>query len=191
MRRFLLCLAVVALAATGCGGSSQNSDPSVVSSAAPNLQAFLKLPVATPSACPSNVSGSTDGRTSVWAGRVDMSVFLSLSATTGQVLKLGDTLRSSPLVQTVYFESKKQAYEEFQRLYTCWASVPRSQTPASYRVDLKPAVSITARDALVSRIARLRDVDTVSCNPVIPCTSSLPSAAPSVTATTGASGTMR
>ncbi|HEX3825437.1 MAG TPA: permease-like cell division protein FtsX [Mycobacteriales bacterium] len=200
MRRLLLSLVVVALAAAGCSGSSGSDSPaSVVGSAAPNLQAFLRLPVATPSACPSNVSGSTDGRTSVWAGRVDMSVFVSLSATTGQVLKLGATLKSSPLVQTVYFESKKQAYEEFQRLYTCWASVPSSQTPASYRVDLKPAVSITARDALVTRIARMADVDTVSCNPVIPCTSSLPSAKPSVTssanssaaATSGAASTMR
>jgi FtsX extracellular domain len=91
-------------------------------------------------------------------------------------------------VQSVYFESKRAAYMEFQRLYTCWASVPRSQTPASYRVDLKPSVSITQRNALVSSLARMPDVDTVSCNPIIPCTSSLPAATPTATP---AAGTMR
>jgi hypothetical protein len=178
MRRVLVCLAVVAVAVTGCGGGSSATDPnpSVVSTAAPNLEAFLRLPVATPSACPSNVSGSTDGRTSVWAGRVDLSVFVSLSASTRQTLKLGNLLRADSRVRAVYYESKKQAYEEFQRLYTCWTSVPRSQTPASYRVDLLATVSITERNVLVAHLARMSDVDTVSCNPIIPCTSSLPPA---------------
>jgi hypothetical protein len=189
VRRLLISLALVAITVSGCGSSGANPNPSVVSSAAPNFSAFLRLPLATPSACPSNVSGSTDGRTSVWAGRVDLSVFVSLATSTGQTLKLGDLLRSNPLVQSVYFESQRQAYEEFQRLYTCWASVPRSQTPASYRVDLQPSVSITQRDALVSRLARMPDVDTVSCNPIIPCTSSLPSESPS--ASPAAAGTMR
>jgi hypothetical protein len=193
MRRVFLCLAAMAVLASGCGGSSSNPNPSVVASAAPNLSAFLRLPVATPSACPSNVSGSTDGRTSVWAGRVDLSVFVSQSATTGQTLKLGDLLRSNSLVADVYFESKKQAYEEFQRLYTCWTSVPRSATPASYRVDLQPTVSITQRNQLVSQLARMPDVDTVSCNPVIPCTSSLPSTSPTAAtpSASGAAATMR
>jgi FtsX extracellular domain len=189
VRRLLLSFALVAIALSGCGSSSRSdSNPSVVSSAAPNFGAFLQLPLATPSVCPSNVSGSTDGRTSVWAGRVDLSVFVKLAATASQTRKLHDLLHSNPLVQSVYFESKKQAYAEFQRLYTCWASVPRSQTPASYRVDLQPSVSITQRNALVSQLARMPDVDTVSCNPIIPCTSSLPSATPTVTP---AAGTMR
>jgi hypothetical protein len=172
----------VALAASSCGGSGSSAGPSVATSTAPNFSAFLKLPVATPSVCPSNVSGSTDGRTSVWAGQVDLSVFVKLSASLAQTLKLGGQLRSNPEVQTVYYESKQQAYKEFQRLYTCWAAVPRSQAPASYRVDLLPTVSITVRNALVSKLARLPDVDTVSCNPIIPCTSSLPSVTPSASA---------
>jgi hypothetical protein len=78
-------------------------------------------------------------------------------------------------VRTIYFESRKQAYEEFQRLYTCWASVPRSQTPASYRVDLRSTVSLVDRNALVSHFWRMPDVDSVSCNPLVPCTSEQPS----------------
>jgi hypothetical protein len=174
MRRVFLCLAAMAVLASGCGGSSSNPNPSVVASAAPNLSAFLRLPVATPSACPSNVSGSTDGRTSVWAGRVDLSVFVSQSATTGQTLKLGDLLRSNSLVADVYFESKKQAYEEFQRLYTCWTSVPQSQTPPSYRVVLTPIATLLERNVLVQRLVNLPDVDSVSCEPTVPCTNILP-----------------
>lgn len=177
----MLGLMVVAVAATGCGGGSSGkaANPSIVSAPAPNLAAFLKLPVATPSACPSNVSGSTVGRTSVWAGRVDLSVYVSLSASPGQTLMLGNLLRADPRVQTVFYESKKQAYEEFQRLYTCWTTVARSQTPASYRVDLMPTVSIAARNDLVAQLARRSDVDSVACNPIIPCTSALPATSPS------------
>jgi hypothetical protein len=174
-----LLAAVAAIALAGCGGgSSAGKDLDAVSSPAPNFQAFLRLPVATPSACPSNVNGTSDGRTSVWAGRVDLSVFMSPSATTTQTLAIGNTLRTDSRVQSqsVYFETRQQAYEEFQRLYTCWAGVPRSQTPASYRVDLKSTVSITARNALVFTVSRLPGVDYVACNPLIPCTSSLPSA---------------
>jgi hypothetical protein len=183
MRRALLCLiaTTIAVTVTGCGGGSSASDPnpSVVGSAAPNFNAFLRLPVATPSVCPSNVSGSTDGRTSVWAGRVDMSVFMSPTASTSATLAIGNTLRGDSRVQTIYYESKKQAYEEFARLYTCWAAVPRSQTPASYRVDLKSTVSLAERNDLVTTISRLPDVDTVACNPVVPCITELPSPTPS------------
>jgi hypothetical protein len=59
--------------------------------------------------------------------------------------------------------------------------VPQSQTPASYRVDLKTTVSLTERNDLVTTISRLPDVDTVACNPVVPCITELPSATPSPT----------
>jgi hypothetical protein len=186
MRRLLLPLALAAALSAGCSGGGSTATghkPSVVTTSAPDFAAFLRLPVATPSSCPSNVSGTTDGRTSVWAGRVDLSVFVSPSATGRQTAELGRLLRADPRVRTVYFESRKQAYEEFQRLYTCWAGVSRSQTPASYRVDLKPTVSIADRNSLVSTISRLPDVDYVACNPLIPCTSSLPTPTPTTTTT--------
>jgi FtsX extracellular domain len=168
-------LVALALFAAGCGGSGSADGPrSVVQSPAPNFQAFLRLPVATPSACPPSQNGTTIGRTSVWSGQVDLSVYVATSTTPREAKQVGATLRADPRVRTVYYETPKQAYEEFQRLYTCWAGVARSQIPSSYRVDLNTTVTIAERDALVSTVARLPHVDYVACNPVIPCTSSLP-----------------
>jgi hypothetical protein len=172
MRRYLLALTTCVALAAGCGGSS--APPTTGTNAdvetPPDLAQFLQLPVATPSACPSNVSGSTDGRSSPWVGHVDLSVFISNSATADEVTQLGRTLRTNPLVHKVYFESKHEAYEEFQRLYTCWTSVPESQTPASYRVVLTPLATFLDRNNLVQRLVNLRAVDSVSCNPTVPCT---------------------
>jgi hypothetical protein len=167
-------LAFLALAA-GCGGSSgAATDPLPSTSdagAPPDLAQFLQLPPATPSACPSTVSGSTDGRSSPWVGQVDLSVFIATSASPATATKLGVGLRAEPLVARVYFESRRQAFEEFQRLYTCWASVPRSQTPASYRVILVPTATLLQRNALVARLVNQPGVDSVVCAPAIPCTS--------------------
>jgi hypothetical protein len=142
----------------------------------PNLAAFLRLPVATPSACPSNVNGSTVGRRSPWSGHVDVSVFVAPSATNSEVAALRTQLHRDPLVSRVYFESRREAYREFQRLYTCWAAVPSSQAPASYRLILTPATTIGQRNDFVERIARLPEVDTVSCDPTVPCVSAVRSA---------------
>jgi FtsX extracellular domain len=175
-RRRLAALAFLALALTaGCGGSSGSSAaplPSVSDAGAPpDLERFLQLPPATPSACPSTVSGSTDGRSSPWVGHVDLSVFIATSASAAETAGLGARLRAEPLVDRVYFESQRQAYEEFQRLYTCWASVPRSQTPASYRVVLVPSATVSERNTLVARLVNLPAVDSVVCAPAVPCTS--------------------
>ena len=74
----------------------------------------------------------------------------------------------------VYFESQREAYEEFQRLYTCWTAVPKSQTPASYRVVLTPTATLLQRNNLVQRLVDLPSVDSVSCEPTVPCTNILP-----------------
>jgi hypothetical protein len=180
MHRLRLISAGVALLVTGCGGASSGpTTPSLLQRPTPDLRAFLKLPVATPSACPSQANGTTVGRQSPWVGTVDVSVFLHAGATTHQILKTGNDLRSDPLVQTVYFESAKQAYQEFQRLYTCSAGVARSQTPPSYRLELVPTATLAARDLLVRRLARQPAVDTVSCDPTVPCVNVLPSRSPS------------
>jgi hypothetical protein len=173
-RRLLLSLGACAVLVSGCGASG-SSTVSIYPSTAPdetppNLGLFLQLPVATPSACPSTVSGTTDGRASPWVGHVDVSVFVAGAATVAQRNQLGATIRANPLVRTVYFESKQQAYAEFARLYTCWTSVPRSQVPASYRVVLSETATLAERNALVQQLVNLRTVGSVSCNPTVPCT---------------------
>src|SRR5207302_3359587 len=124
---------------------------------APDLAAFLRLPVATPTACGEKVSGATAGRRSPWVGNVDVSLFLEPSIPAAQVTSLGGELRAMPEVRTVYFESADQAYAEFQRLYTCSADVPRSSVPASYRLVLN-AVTRPQRDDLVARLRGLPGV---------------------------------
>jgi cell division protein FtsX len=151
-------------AATACGGGSPAAKRQT-----PDLAAFLRLPVATPTACGNKVSGATAGRRSPWVGNVDISVFVEPSASPGQVSSLGDQLRAMTGVRTVYFESADQAFQEFQRLYTCSADVPRSAVPASYRLVLASGVKRQQRDDLVTRVRGLTAVSSVSCDPSSPC----------------------
>src|SRR6478672_10274400 len=67
-------LALLGALGTACGGSSS---PPTTTKTPPDLAAFLRLPVATPSSCPSGVSGSTAGRRSPWVGHVAVSVFVA------------------------------------------------------------------------------------------------------------------
>lgn len=174
MRRHLLTLTACLVLAAACGSASSpatsGSSAGVASETPPDLAQFLQLPAATPSACPSNVSGSTDGRSSPWVGHIDLSVFVATSATSREATQLGKLLRANALVHKVYFESQRQAYKEFQRLYTCWAAVPASQTPASYRIVLTPIATFLERNALVQRLVNLPAVDSVVCEPTVPCT---------------------
>src|SRR5581483_4432580 len=66
--------------ASGC--SSGRPAPAAASDVHghPDLAAFLRLPVASPSACPPNVNGATAGRRSPWVGTVDVSVFVQSDA---------------------------------------------------------------------------------------------------------------
>ena len=151
-----------ALVTAGCGHSATTKRH------VPDLAAFLRLPVATPSACAGAVSGSTAGRRSPWVGAVDVSVYLEPSATPADITSLGTQLRAMTEVRTVYFESAAEAYAEFQRLYTCSADVSPSAVPASYRLVLR-TVTRPARDALVAKIRGLPTVASVSCDPSSPC----------------------
>lgn len=150
---------------TACGGSSS---PTTALRTAPDLPAFLRLPIATPSACPPSVNGTTVGRRSPWAGHVDISVFVNRRATKARVRGLRAELAGEPEVRAVYFESQAEAYAEFRRLYTCSTSVKAGQLPASYRLLLH-AVTQPTRDDLVRRIYTLPGVTTVSCDPSNPC----------------------
>lgn len=165
MRR-LLPVVVLAGVVTACSAAS-NPRPAVRTP--PDLAAFLALPVATPVSCPPSVSGSTSGRRSPWVGHVDISVFVSDASSAVSVQALRASLASLPHVRRVYFESKKDAYAEYQRLYTCSGQVSPAQLPASYRLVLGP-VSRTQRDDVVRGIARLPGVEGVSCDPSSPCT---------------------
>ena len=150
---------------TACSGGSH---PAPTSRTPPNLAAFLRLPVATPSACPASVNGTTNGRRSPWVGHVDISVYVSGTATPAQVRALGTSLAREPGVAHVYRETKSQAYAEFQRLYTCSDAVPRSAVPASYRLVVGQ-ITQTQRDDLVRRIYGFPGVESVSCDPSNPC----------------------
>jgi hypothetical protein len=168
---------LLGLVVTGCAHSGSPSKSAFGVRTAPDIQAFLRLPVATPSACPQNVNGTASGRHSPWVGHVDFSVFLTVGAPPKTVLRIQRLMSRAPIVETIYYESQAQAYAEFQRLYTCWAQVPRSQTPASFRVFLHPTATIGQRDSLVARVLRQPGVDTVSCDPSLPCTDLVRSAA--------------
>jgi hypothetical protein len=164
--RRCLVLALVATAAAGCGGSS--AGPTSTTKTPPNLAAFLHLPIASPSSCPSSESGSTSGRRSPWVGHVDVSVFVADNVDRATGRALHGALVAAPHVGHVYSETKREAYAEFQRLYTCSAAVPRSSAPASYRLVLDQ-VTVAQRDALVRQIYRLPGVGSVSCDPSSPC----------------------
>jgi cell division protein FtsX len=161
-------LAGAALVAA-CGGGSSGA----TKRHPPDLAAFLRLPVATPTACAGAVSGSTAGRRSPWVGTVDVSVFLSPSLPRPRIAAIRAEIAALPSVHTVYFESAADAYAEFQRLYTCSADVPRSAVPASYRLVLDP-VARPARDALVAKLEALPGVASVACDPSSPCTAIRP-----------------
>ncbi|MGN6474967.1 MAG: permease-like cell division protein FtsX [Mycobacteriales bacterium] len=172
-------LALLTAAVAGCGHTGATPSSRAGVRTMPDIAAFLRQPVATPSVCPTGQSGSASGRRSPWAGHIDFSVFLTVGAPAATVPRISRLMTHSPRVQTIYYEGPAQAYAEFQRLYTCWAQVPRSQTPASYRVILKPTVTIAERNTLVARLLRQPGVDTVSCDPSLPCTSVVQSAATS------------
>ncbi|HVT65521.1 MAG TPA: permease-like cell division protein FtsX [Mycobacteriales bacterium] len=173
LRRKAVIMLLLGVGLAGCGGGGSSPQPGARS--LPDIDGFLSEPVATPSTCTSQNATTFEQRKSPWVGHIDVSVFLSGRATSAATL--GQVLRRSPIVKTTYFESSREAYAEFQRLYTCWAAVPRSQTPASFRVILKPTATIAQRDSLVARIVRHAGVDSVSCDPALPCTEVVQSAA--------------
>lgn len=161
--------AVVALGLclAGCGGGSAPKAPPGVRTP-PSIAALLRQPIATPSICPSEAAQST-GLRSPWSGHVDISVYLKPSARTSTVTRLARELNRTTIVQRVYYESRAEAFAEFQRLYTCWGQVPRSQVPASYRIVLIPTATISQRNTLVAQMLHQPGVDSASCDPTLPC----------------------
>lgn len=163
--------AALSAALAGCGGGG--SPPTPRPATAPDLDAFLRLPVATPASCPPDVNGTTSGRRSPWVGHVDVSVFLD-DVDPHRTQRIGAALDRIPQVRRVYYESAEEAYAEFQRLYTCSEQVPATSVPASYRLVLY-AVTRSERDDLVRRVYDLAGVASVSCDPSSPCVDLRPS----------------
>lgn len=174
--------AVAALTAAGCSSSGGTPNPLSAVHGTPNIRALLAQPVATPSVCPSTQNGTTSGRASPWVGTVDVSVYLKLTDRGSAVAALGARLRREPLVAKVYFESKREAYAEFARLYTCSAQVKPGQLPASYRVVLRSGATVGQRNALVARLQQDPAVRIVACDPSAPCVGVVRSVDPSITA---------
>jgi hypothetical protein len=176
----------VALAATACGGHAPAAQPVTDSlHDHPDLAAFLRLPVASPSSCPPTQNGTTAGRRSPWVGTVDVSVFLPARATPAALRKLRATVAALPHVRTVFVETRAEAYAEFQRLYTCSKGVPATAVPPSLRLVLDDLIDLQTRDALVARLLRLPGVATVSCDPASPCVDVVRSATPTPAVTSG------
>lgn len=169
MRRwgFATALAVVAVTGTagGCGSSAPPLPDNHAVHGHPDLDGFLAQPVATPSSCPPDVNGTTAGRRSPWVGTVDVSVFVKPGVSLPQ---LHDRVAALPDVAAVFEETEAQAYAEFQRLYTCSASVPASAVHASLRLVLA-TLDLAKRDQLVKQLLATPGVETVSCDPSAPC----------------------
>jgi cell division transport system permease protein len=81
-----------------------------------------------------------------WTGKVEVSIFLCddrtcPAITTQQRDKLREDLEAQPVVAEVFFESKREAYERFTRLFadqpTLIEAIDVSTLPASFRVKLE------------------------------------------------------
>jgi hypothetical protein len=163
--RRIVAVPALLLAAAGCSSSDPPAPASNAVHGHPDLAAFLRSPIATPSTCPPDVNGTTAGRRSPWVGTVDVSVFLKPEAS---LPRLHAQVAALPDVAAVYDETSAQAYAEFQRLYTCSAGVPASAVHASLRLVLT-SLDLAQRDTLVKKLLRLPGVETVSCDPSAPC----------------------
>lgn len=81
-----------------------------------------------------------------WTGKVEVSIFLCddrtcPAITTQQRDKLREDLEAQPVVAEVFFESKREAFERFTRLFadqpTLIEAIDVSTLPASFRVKLE------------------------------------------------------
>jgi hypothetical protein len=175
---------LLVLAVAGCGGST-GPVPTVAATSTPppgvilpaldgdgvkKLHRLLALPVATPAVCHS-ADGTSDGQPSPWDATVDFSVYLRPGASAAAIGAVGRFLRGRPEVASAYFESARQGYAEFTRLYTCSAALSAKRTPPAYRVSLRGGTTFGQRDALIARVLRLPAVERfgVACTPELAC----------------------
>ncbi len=78
--------------------------------------------------------------TGEWASKVEVSVFLRDDASQGEIDALGDKIHAIPEVDQVYFETKQEAWDNFQELFrdspALVENVDPQALPESYRVKL-------------------------------------------------------
>jgi cell division transport system permease protein len=75
-----------------------------------------------------------------WASKVEVSVFLRDDASPEQIQALQAKISELPEVETYYFETKQQAYEQFKRIFSDSPSlvnnVDAESLPQSFRIKL-------------------------------------------------------
>ena len=95
--------------------------------------------------------------------QVEVSIFLQDSMTDAQRVSLENELATNPVVESVVYESKEQAYEHFQELFAededLLAAVTPEVLPASFRVSL---VDPEQFDVIASQYSSYPGVDEVS-----------------------------
>lgn len=100
--------------------------------------------------------------TLTWEAKVEISTYLRDDATQGEIKELETEISNMPEVQHVTFVSKRQAYDEFKRLYRnqpeLYENLPPDALPASLRVKLTDA---KYTEEVASRIEGAAGVDEV------------------------------
>ena len=95
--------------------------------------------------------------------QIEVSIFLQDSMSDAQRVSLENDLALNPVVETVIYESKQQAYEHFQELFAededLLAAVTPEVLPASFRVSL---VDPQQFDVIASQYSSYPGVDEVS-----------------------------
>jgi len=95
--------------------------------------------------------------------QIEVSIFLQDSMSDAQRASLENELAVNPVVESVVYESKEQAYEHFQELFAedddLLAAVTPDVLPASFRVSL---VDPEKFDVIASQYANYPGVDEVS-----------------------------
>jgi cell division transport system permease protein len=105
-----------------------------------------------------------------WSDKIEVSVFLAQDIAPEQRDAIGQQLRGQPAVDTVYYESRQQAYERFRDQFKDSPDMVRNVSPdvlpESYRVKLKdPTQFAQVHDLFCS--GRFNDRGKEVCNPGI------------------------
>lgn len=99
---------------------------------------------------------------SSWEGKVEMSVFLRDEVTPEQQEQLQADLEGMPEVDTLFYESKEEAFQEYQRMFedspAITENVDPNALPASFRVKLTDP---NLAEAVAARVQGQPGVDEV------------------------------
>jgi len=97
---------------------------------------------------------------------IEVSVFLVDTATTDEISRIRAVLESSPGVESVRFESKRQAYERFLRIFKDRPQIIQGISPDALPASFHAKVSdAEAGTAVLGRLQGLRGVETAGVRP--------------------------